>query len=138
MVISSNIAIISITGRILIPAILLLTLSSITIKWLQSRNPWVSLIFTLAFLGGIMIIFIYIVSSLTQMKSSETKKPVALIFLPIFIIWFNKADKSTSYSSSLIENFPTIYFTLCILILTILMISSKVIKSPFKALKGAF
>lgn len=123
----------------IIIVITILTFSSITIfiKWIERSNPWIPLIFTLAFLGGIIIIFIYIISiSKNKNKKNKNKLPITFVFVSLRV-WELKYGRGRKLIHILISSFFRQYLFLCFIITLILFISIKVINSPFKALKRA-
>lgn len=136
-IIRSILFITSISPLILIVAVLIFSAIAIVIIWMETSNAWMPLIFTLAFLGGMIIIFIYIISiSSTKIKKNKNKLPVGFVFVCI-AIWRLKYGRSPRIVHSILSSFFSQYLFLCSLILIILFISTKIINSPFKALKGA-
>lgn len=135
---TSIIFIIRISPIIIVISILILSSIIIIIKWIERSNPWIPLIFTLTFLGGIIIIFIYIISiSTIKNKKNKNKQPILFVF--VFItIWSLKYGTRANIVHIILSSFFGQYIFLCWLIVLILFISTKIINSPFKALKGRF
>nr|AUR43957.1 NADH dehydrogenase subunit 6 [Glomeridesmus spelaeus]QCF39674.1 NADH dehydrogenase subunit 6 [Glomeridesmus spelaeus]QCF39687.1 NADH dehydrogenase subunit 6 [Glomeridesmus spelaeus] len=107
--------------------LIILTLTISINSLLFSMTPWFSYILFLIYMGGVMVMFMYM-SSLTPNKLPITIKKIApiMIFSLLFITFYNyKIFKSMNLKSSMsiMKSFTFLSMNMTMIIITILMIT---------------
>jgi len=123
--------------------IITITLSLSLIRFIITINHWLSILIIITYIGGLIILFLYVISLLPNSKQKWSNlNKITIISIIIISIWINISSPSIKIP---IKTLRTRYFnntwTLIIIIIIILLIAqiaSKIIFLPFKIIKSTY
>nr|YP_009866795.1 NADH dehydrogenase subunit 6 [Hygrobates longiporus]BCG28127.1 NADH dehydrogenase subunit 6 [Hygrobates longiporus] len=138
----SSIAAVTFSNSIMmILSILFITILGVLFNFQSVNNQWISFMILFIMVGGLMIIYIFVLSlnSNDKLESKFSANILPLIFISILFTWsINSNFMSKEFSKLIYNNFSTMIFFLLIIILIMMYFSSKIIlnpSSPSKSMK---
>jgi len=128
---------------IVLMIIILLTLSISIIRFIITLNYWTSILIIITYIGGLIILFLYIISLLPNTKQKWTNlNKIRTFIIIITIIWLriNTTTIKSPMKTIFARYFNNLWNLILIIIIIIIIaqIASKIIFLPFKIIKSTY